>query len=412
MHVTSYQEILAHLDTLGMFHMDLRLERMEQGLSSLGLLAPAHAVAQIVGTNGKGSTSNFLASLGKAHGITTGLFTSPHMISPRERIRINGETLSEEHWVGLARRVLSVAPELTYFECICLMAVLAFAEEGVQLAVMEAGLGGRFDATSALPANLICFTPIGYDHMDVLGNNLQSIAQDKAAAMRNNTPAITARQNPEVLTCLLRISRRVESPLLQAEEICAIPRDWKLGLQGAHQLENATLALAAWTELARQYSWPLHEARVRKGLESAFIAGRLQSIPANRALPNMLLDGAHNTHAFAALREALLELGIQPRAVIFSCLADKDLEGIIPLVLELSMGAPLLIPPFSANKRAIPHTRIAAAFGAAARAMPSLEAALKTAALWDTSPRFPVLICGSLYLLAEFFTLYPEYLHG
>ncbi|MDR2695925.1 MAG: bifunctional folylpolyglutamate synthase/dihydrofolate synthase, partial [Deltaproteobacteria bacterium] len=169
MHITSYQDVLAHLDTLGMFHMDLRLERMERGLRALGLLSPPYAVAQVLGTNGKGSTASFLASLGKAHGIKTGLFTSPHLISPRERIRINGEMLSEERWVELARRVLPAVPEHTWFECVCLMAVLAFAEEGVGLAVMEAGLGGRSDATSALPANLTCFTPIGYDHMDVLG---------------------------------------------------------------------------------------------------------------------------------------------------------------------------------------------------------------------------------------------------
>jgi len=412
MNITSYQELLAHLDRLGMFHMDLRLDRMERGLRALDLLPPSHAVAQIVGTNGKGSTSAFLASLGKAHGITTGLFTSPHLISPRERIRINGETLSEERWVALARRVLPVVPELTYFECVCLMAALAFAEEGVQLAVMEAGLGGRFDATSALPADLICFTPIGYDHADVLGNSLQSITRDKAAAMRTNIPAITARQDPEVLACLLDVSRRIKSPLLRAEAICVIPKDWRLGLRGAHQLTNAALALAAWMELARRHGWPLREGRGREGLETAFIAGRLQSIPASRAFPDVLLDGAHNVHAFTALREALLELGIRPRTVIFSCLADKDLEGMVPPVLDLAGGVPLLIPPVSAKTRAAPPARIAAAFGPTARVMPSLKAALEAAGRWNHLPQSPVLVCGSLYLLAEFFTLYPEYMHG
>ena len=412
MPITSYQDLLAYLDKLGMFHMDLRLDRMEQGLRALDLLSPPYAVAQILGTNGKGSTAGFLASLGKAHGITTGLFTSPHMVSPRERIRINGKTLSEERWVECARRVLPAVSGLTYFECICLMAVLAFAEEGAQFAVMEAGLGGRFDATSALPADLTCFTPIGYDHMDVLGNSLQSITQDKAAAMRKNIPAITARQSPEVLHCLLNISRRIESPLLRAEAMCTIPPDWKLGLQGVHQYANATLALGSWMELARRFNWPVHEAQVRAGLENAFIAGRLQRIPARQSLPDILLDGAHNTHAFAALRAALTELGITPRAVIFSCLADKDLEGMAPLVLDVAMGAPLLIPPVAANKRAAPPVRIAAKLGNTACAMPSLKAALDTAKQWDTSPRAPVLICGSLYLLAEFFTLYPDYAPG
>ena len=412
MSITSYQDVLAHFDTLGMFHMDLRLERMARALRALDLRSPPYVVAQIVGTNGKGSTSSFLAALGKAHGVKTGLFTSPHMISPRERIRINGETLSEERWVDLARQALPAAPGLTYFECLCLMAVLAFAEEGVQLAVMEAGLGGRFDATSALSAHLTCFTPIGYDHMDVLGDSLQDIARDKAAAMRRNTPAITARQIPEVLDCLHDVSRRIESLLAPAEELCTIPQDWKLGLQGAHQVENATLALAAWMELARRHRWPTHELQVREGLKNAFIAGRLQSIPANNALPDMLLDGAHNTHAFAALRNALPGLGIRPRAVIFSCLADKDLDGMAPLALDVAMGAPLFIPPVFANKRAAPPERIAMQFGAAARTTPSLEAALEAVSSWDSSPQSPVLICGSLYLLAEFFTLYPEYLPG
>ena len=412
MHITSYQDVLARLDTLGMFHMDLRLERMERGLGALGLLAPPYAVAQVLGTNGKGSTASFLASLGKIHGVKTGLFTSPHLLSPRERIRIDGKSLSEERWVELARRVLPTAPELTYFECICLMAVLAFAEEGVRLAVMEAGLGGRCDATSALPAAVTCFTPVGYDHMDVLGGSLRDIAQDKAAAMRKNTPAITVRQEPEVLACLLEAGDRIECPLSRAEENRAIPRDWKLGLRGAHQLENAGLALAAWKVLAQRCGWPVHEAEVRAGLETAFIAGRLQSIPASRALPDILLDGAHNAHALAALREALRDLDIQPRAVIFSCLANKDLAGMAPLALDFAKGAPLFIPPIAVTQRFAPPERIAAAFGAAARAMPSLEAALEAVGRSRASPQSPILLCGSLYLLAEFFTLYPEYIRG
>ena len=408
--ITSYQQVLAHLDALGMFHMDFRLERMERGLRALELDAPPYVAAQIVGTNGKGSTSCFLASLGKAHGITTGLFTSPHMISPRERIRINGATLSEERWVELAGRVFPATPDLTYFECVCLMAVLAFAEEKVQLAVMEAGLGGRFDATTALPANLTCFTPIGHDHMDVLGPGLRDITRDKAAAMRPNVPAITARQEPEVLDWLLDAARRIGSPLSQAEDLCALPIDWELGLPGKHQLTNAALALAAWTELARRNGWPMREDLAREGLEKAFIAGRLQRIPASRALPDLLLDGAHNAPAFAALREALREMDIRPRAVIFSCLADKDLANIAPLALDLAGGAPLLIPPLAVGKRALPPERTAAAFGGAARVMPGLEAALRVAGQGNPSPQSPVLVCGSLYLLAEFFTLHPEYL--
>jgi dihydrofolate synthase/folylpolyglutamate synthase len=210
----------------------------------------------------------------------------------------------------------------------------------------------------------------------------------------------------------LDASRRIGSRLLRAEEICVIPRDWKLGLRGAHQGDNAALALAAWRELASRHDWPERDDLVRAGLEKAFIAGRLQSIPASRGLPDLLLDGAHNTHAFAVLREALRELGIRPCAVIFSCLADKDLAGMAPLVLDVAGGAPLCIPPLSVRQRSAAPGRIAAALGATACVAPSLEAALEAAGRWSAAPRSPVLMCGSLYLLADFFRLYPEYMRG
>ncbi len=410
MSFTNYQELSAHLSRLGMFHMDLRLERMERGLRALQLDPPPYAVAHIVGTNGKGSTSTLLASLGKAHGLKTGLFTSPHMVGPRERILIDGRMLSEQRWVELGRRIVEAAPELTYFEFVCLAAALAFAEEGVAFAVFEAGLGGRFDATSALRAHLVCFTPIGRDHADVLGNSLRAIAGDKAAALRENTPALTANQNPEALSCLLKAARRLDVPLLRAPEICALPSGLKMRLRGPHQKENAVVALAAWLEMARQFDWPVRENAVRQGLESAFAPGRLQAIPACAAHPHLLLDGAHNAHAFLALRHALPRMDISPAAVIFSCLEDKEPESLAPLVLDLAMGAPLFIPPVANNARAAAPNAIAARLGRTAKPVTSLSDALKKVADLETTPQTPVLICGSLYLLGDFFALYPDYL--
>jgi len=276
--------------------------------------------------------------------------------------------------------------------------------------VLEAGLGGRGDATTAMSADLVCFTPVGCDHMDVLGASLREIAADKAAAMRQGIPAVTVRQSPEAADVLREASRRIGSRLMQAEEICVLPEEWTFGLRGGHQRVYAGLALAAWRETASRHGWPACEDLEREGLQNARIAGRLQSIPARGALPHLLLDGAHNTPAFVALGAALRELGLRPRAVIFSCLADKDLDGMVPLALDMAQGAPVFIPPLAAGKRSAVPERTAAAFGAAARVMPDLEAAIQAADTGDTSPQSPVLICGSLYLLAEFFRLYPEYL--
>jgi dihydrofolate synthase/folylpolyglutamate synthase len=407
MNFADCEEFSACLAGLDMFRMDLDLERMARGLRGLDLSRP-YTIAQIVGTNGKGSTARFLASLAEAHGLKAGLFTSPHMISPSERILINGKALSGERLLAVARRVSRVAPDPTYFEYLCLMAALAFAEEKVDLAVMEAGLGGRFDATTALPADLVCFTPMSRDHTDVLGGSLREIVADKAAAMRARTPALTGRQSPEAMSLLLNASRHMDVPLIRAAEICALPADLDMRLRGPHQEENAAVALAAWIELARQRAWPVSESAVRKGLESAFMPGRLQSVPANDAHPDLLLDGAHNTHAFAALREALPKLDIFPDAVIFSCLADKDVKAVTPLVLDLAMEAPIFVPPVANNPRAANPHEIAASLGGGARAVPGLGAALKEVALRKTTPQSPVLICGSLYLLGEFFSLFPD----
>ena len=159
-------DIQRHLDSLGLFHMDMGLGRMRRALAALDLARPPFVVAQVLGTNGKGSTSAFLASLALAHGCRVGLYTSPHFVSPTERIRIGGPEQPicapwpAENWVEPANQVMAVAPELTYFEFLTVLALLGFAREGVELAVLEAGLGGRHDATTAVAADLLCYAPI------------------------------------------------------------------------------------------------------------------------------------------------------------------------------------------------------------------------------------------------------------
>ena len=175
----SFDDVQDHLDALGLFHMDFGLDRVRNALDALGLLTPPFVTVQIVGTNGKGSTSTFLSCVARAHGLKVGLYTSPHFVTPRERIRINGTMLPADRWPVLADRVMEAAPNLTYFEFLTALGLLAFAEAGVDLVVMEAGLGGHYDATTAMPVQAVCFTPIGMDHEKILGPTLTDIASDK-----------------------------------------------------------------------------------------------------------------------------------------------------------------------------------------------------------------------------------------
>lgn len=417
----SYADVLAHLDGLGLFHMDMGLGRMEGALRALGVNRLPCPVVQVVGTNGKGSTASFLQSLGMAHGFRTGLYTSPHFLSPAERIRMDRRTLPESAWAGLANRALAAVPDLTYFELLTVMAVLAFQDAEPDLLIFEAGLGGRHDATTALPADLVCFTPIGLDHQAVLGPDLGSIAADKADALRPGMfAAVSAPQAEAARLALQRRAESVNLPLYTADRsadippLALLPDDAVLGLAGPHQRVNAQTALLAWTLLARRQGWRTDERAVRRGLAEAFIPGRLQKVPARDGYPPFLLDGAHNPHGMAALATSLSTLPAPdnaPAAVIFSCLADKHPEDMAPLVRTLAGNRPLFIPTIGNNERAAPGAELARLISPTAHPLPDLKTALdEVRAL--SGDGAPVLVCGSLYLLTEFFNLFPYALSG
>lgn len=518
----TYDDVIAHIDSLGLFHMDFGLDRIGRVLEALDLTRLPCAVVQVVGTNGKGSTSTFLASLGRAHGVRTGLYTSPHFITPRERIRIDGRMLEADLWPLLGNRILDAGgATLTYFEFLTVLGVLAFHEAGVGLAVIEAGLGGAWDATTALDTDLLCITPIGLDHQHVLGPTVGAIATDKAGAMRPGGTALTARQSEEALAALQSAAGAHGTTLVEARDRVVIPEGTTLGLAGPHQRGNATLALAAWCHIAEQQGWKRNEEAERRGLASAHIAGRFHrvcvdvpreggmtapvppteaptaeghashrtasaqetthtsaqhgsttappppapsrlhgdrrhpttgttNLPMRKASPpappatvrhddteggtpgtepgtahgtahgtpsgtmHLILDGAHNAHGLTALRAALLAEGVRPSAVIFSCLADKDTEAIAPLLVDIASSAPLIIPTIADNERAADGSTLAARLGPGARAVPRLIDALHEAARLapHATPETPVLLCGSLYLLAEFFTLRPDLLES
>lgn len=428
-----FEEVLVHLDGLGLFNMDMGLERMRGTLEKLGLTRFPCPAVQIVGTNGKGSTATFLHSLALAHGFRAGLYTSPHFVSPTERIRMMRQFLPESAWPNLANRALEAEPGLTYFELLTVMAALAFYDAGPDLLIFEAGLGGRYDATSALPLDMTCFVPIGLDHMHVLGPDVASIAADKADALREGMlGAVSAPQEDAAWRALEGKARALDLPLFDVSggraghrlphdlaETVALADSVPLGLYGPHQRVNARTALAAWLLICRREGWKTDEKSIRKGLADAFIPGRLHYLDAQGDNPAFLLDGAHNTHGMKALASALLpggmtEVGLAPSAVIFSCLADKAPDDLVPMLTgaleKVAPGVPLFIPAIADNPRAAKPEHLARIAGGNARPVASLRDAIELARSPDRPG--PVLVCGSLYLLAEFFTLFPHALRA
>ncbi len=398
----TFSDIKAHLDRLGLFHMDLSLERMDCFVAAWsGAISP---VVHLVGTNGKGSTATFLERIAREHGLTTGLHTSPHFIDVRERIRVNGEMLKQSDWVRLGNELnqLAGAFGLTYFEWLTCLSALAFADTRTELAVMEAGMGGRYDATCVFEPSLTLLTPVGLDHESVLGSSLAEIAADKSHAIRPKGLAITAPQKPEVMAVYQRRARTVGAKLSVAKLAGEIP----LGLSGPYQRENAGLALAGWEALCALTGWISDPEIVGRGLALAWLPGRFQIVPGN---PSFILDGAHNTHGLKGLKVALDHAKICPGCVIFACMKDKDVSGMRQVLLGLTTG-PILLPELPGCERVMPAKELAELLGERAEVVESFERTLERVREDGFGKCKSVVITGSLYLLAEFYRIHKHLL--
>lgn len=421
-----FEDFENYMNTLGVFHINPSLTEIQEVLEKATLTSPPFTVVQVLGTNGKGSTSSMLSALCSSHGLQTGLFTSPHFISLRERILINGTLVSEEDWLISANAIMQQGGEtLTYFELLTAMAVHMFTHKGVDVGIIEAGLGGTWDSTTAITADMHIYTPIGLDHMDVLGDSLEKIATDKAGAIRSAAPVVTTEQENQAFEALQKVTNAHQGKFIQAdEEIVGLPQDFaveSLPLHGDFQSQNIRLALTAFRTLSTLLKntptfTPLTPQSLAQGLQKAWIAGRFQQIPATKTTPPFILDGAHNPHAMAALGLSLARKNIGPAAVIFSCLADKQPQQLIPHLRALATG-PVFIPPLHNNSRAMRPQDLAHLIGLQAETAESFEEALAKAIQFreerfpeaSGTDAYPILICGSLYLLAEFYNLYPKH---
>ena len=366
----TFEQSLSYLLSLGheTLTIKLGLANTETLLAAFGNPHERFPSVQIAGTNGKGSTAVMLDAICRAAGIRAGLFTSPHLISITERISINGEQISRDEFARLTSEVKTAAEELlkqrrletlpTFFEHLTAVALLAFCEAKVDVAILETGLGGRLDSTTAAGAEIVAITPIAMDHEEYLGDTLAKIAAEKAAIIRPEVTAVVAWQLPEALEVILeqcercRIEPRLipdistifskSSPhqpgapnsqiLPRATEdgrICVALRttqrrfeEVRLGLRGRHQVTNAAVAVAL-AEALRERGFEISSDAVKCGIETATHPGRLEFW---QGPPSILFDGAHNPAAARALRDFLNEFVKQPITMIFGAMRDKALS--------------------------------------------------------------------------------------
>lgn len=389
------------------------IDRVRTLLDRLGNPEQNFRSIHVVGTNGKGSTAAFLSSILSSAGHRTALFTSPHLVNFRERFRMDGREPDDEQLAGSLDRVLSRAPDdATFFEIVTGLGALLFAEEGVELAVMEAGMGGVSDATAALAGMMTVITPISLDHCDYLGNSLEKIAAEKGAIVEPGTPVIISRQTASVTDTIRSFCRCGESPLFQAGRdfnatwsgagcleyrgIHALHRGLRPGIPGRYQAENASLALAAAETLDRQ-GIPIPAQALATGLANARWPGRMELFPGP---PRLLLDGAHNQAGATALAEALGDYCFDRLLLVAGVMADKDVHAIMAPLAPLVAKAYCVTP---AMERAMTDRDLAcilAEQGVDALASGSVANGIASARN-EARKNDLILVCGSLFTVGE-----------
>jgi dihydrofolate synthase / folylpolyglutamate synthase len=411
-----------------------RLEPTRRAVELLGDPHHAAPVIHITGTNGKTSTSRMIESLLRASGLRTGLLTSPHLERFTERIRIDGEPISDEsvvrNWEDILPFIAMVDAELeaagestlTFFEVLTVLAFACFADAPVDVVVLEVGMGGEWDSTNVADGQVAVFTPIALDHQSRLGSTIEAIARTKSGIIKPAASVVSAAQDDVALAVLLEAARLTESTfalegdafevlesrvavggqLVSIRGLAGEYRELVLPLFGRHQAENAAVAVAAVEAFIGGGGVRLADAVVQEGLATAMSPGRLQRIGAE---PAVIVDAAHNPHGAEALVAALDEFfDFNEVGFVFGVLGDKDAAAIVD-VLARRPGRFFVTAPDS--DRAVPPAELAAvvASGAGAERVglaERLDDALDDARAWaEEGPKRAVVVTGSIALVGE-----------
>ena len=395
-----FSDLIPRFDLRG---MDLQLDRMRHALDDLGFPCADVPAIQIAGTNGKGSIAAFLCSALLRAGIKTGLTTSPHLVTWCERIRVDGRMIAAAELRSqlIAQRKVCERNRLTPFEQLLAVAFEHFASNQVDLLVLEVGLGGRLDATTAHPKRpVIAMASIGMDHCEHLGNTLRAIATEKAAVISPGATVISAQQDPAVAEVLEATCRQQNARLAWVEPLGC---EWNLGLKGVMQRSNAAVALGALHAL-EGLGWPVPETAIRTGFAETRWCGRLQTVHWKN-LP-LRIDGAHNP---AAAKQLALErqswpgeqqgvcwiLGIQAHkqaiAMLRSLIKPPDQIWIVPVPGHNSWDRATLVEQEDSWAGQMHQSA-------------SSEAALKTIRAQGPWPDPLPVLAGSLYLIGDLFS--------
>jgi len=392
-------------------------------LAALGHPERCFLAVLIAGTNGKGSTAATLASILTEAGIRTGLYTSPHLERPNERIRVGREEIPDAEFSQLFFRVSDTAEQLvssgrlpqmpSFFEMLTALAFLYFAESKVEIAVLEVGIGGRLDATNVVEPLISVVTDISLDHMEWLGPTITAIAREKAGILREGGTMITLPQHPEANQVLGQVAIELDVrgvsavPYMPASETRGLYAVEALGamvkvdspLKGAHQQRNVALAIAAAVELAARHGFAVSSADIEEGIRGTQWPGRLERMTI--ADVEWVLDVAHNPAGAWALRAGLRSILERPGPgiLIFSCLRDKPAAEMAQILFPLFER--VIVTPIHAARAAAVEDLLAAAkaTGTAAAAAETVGEALRMAQ--ESAAGGVVVVSGSVYLVGE-----------
>jgi dihydrofolate synthase/folylpolyglutamate synthase len=422
----TYAEAVQFLYGLRLFGANFGLENTFKLAALAGNPQEKLRFIHVAGTNGKGSTCAMLESIYRAAGLRVGLFTSPHLVSFRERIQVNRQLIPEADIVRLVEelRMANKENEATLFEFATVMALKFFAEQKCDLVIWETGLGGRLDSTNIVTPLASVITNIALDHQQWLGDTLGKIAAEKAGIIKPGVPVATATDAPEALAVIEKIARAKNAPLFKAEQASRLfgaGGTPVLPLPGDHQKLNAALALATVDVLQNQI--PVSDEKIRAGLAGVNWPGRLQLVQRSNG-QKILLDGAHNVAGAKVLREALISWSSIPRpaglsgstpkrglqhagpetgaprkfALILGVLQDKDWQHICETLAPLASRI-FTVPV--ASERAADADGLAMACRAANPSAEILACANLAGALEKSATDAFVVITGSLYLVGE-----------
>ena len=409
-----------------------RVERTARVLELLDDPQRTYRVVHVTGTNGKTSTSRIIESLIRAHGLRTGLFTSPHLERFTERIMIDGEPIADaavaDAWdeitpfVDIVDAELAAAGDaaLTFFELLTVLAFVAFADAPIDVLVLEVGMGGAWDSTNTADGDVAVFAPIDMDHADRRGETIREIATVKSGIIKTGAAVVSARQDPAAAAVLRSAAAdcqatiafegdefaltgarlAVGGQLICVRGLAAAYEDEYLPLFGAHQAQNAALAIAAVESLIGGGSQPITGDIMAEGLAQASSPGRLQLVGVS---PTVIVDAAHNPHGARALAAALRDsFDFDEWGVVLGVLADKDAQGIVAELAPLAAHVFATAPESERAEDADRIADLAEAHGLPVTVHVDVADAAESARAWAAaSDRRAVVIAGSVVLAGE-----------